>query len=389
MARQKQKTGHIDWIILLSAAGLMLFSVAFVYSASASFADVKFGSSEKLFWSHGIRVLVGLAVTILFAKIDYHVWQRYSKAILTIAVGFLVYVLIAGTTIKGATRWVDIGVINFQPSEFAKFALGIHLAAMLATRQDYIKNFRYGFLPLLFWICIVCGLIALQPNLSTASVIFLISMVVIFVGNANVLHLASIGTLGFMAAIAYGFSAEYRMNRIMAFFGENGSKAADAVNYQLQQALLAFGSGGIVGVGPGQSRQRDWFLPESYGDFIFSIVGEEYGYIGVLLILGAFSIILWRGIVTAHRAPDYFGRFLAAGITFTLGIYAFINAGVTCGLLPTTGLPMPFISYGGTAILFSAAALGILLNVSAHTGIYPKTAPVATQGQPSIPAKRS
>jgi cell division protein FtsW len=369
---KKLQTGHIDWIILLSAAGLMLFSVAFVYSASASFADVRFGSSEKLFWSHGIRVLFGLLVTILFAKIDYHVWQRYSKTILVVAVGFLLYVLAAGTTIKGATRWVDIGFINFQPSELAKFALVIHLAAMLTERQEYIKNFRYGFLPMLLWICIVCGLIALQPNLSTASVIFLISMLVIFIGNANILHLLGIGSLGFAAAVAYGLSAQYRLNRLMAFFGVEGNRTADAVNYQLDQALLAFGSGGLFGVGPGQSRQRDWFLPESYGDFIFSIVGEEYGYIGVLLILGAFCVILWRGFVTARRAPDDFGRFLAAGITFTVGIYTFINAGVTCGLLPTTGLPMPFISYGGTAILFSAAALGILLNISAQAGVYPR-----------------
>ncbi len=350
----------------------MLFSVAFVYSASASFATAKFGSSEKLFWSHGIRVLLGLVVTLVFAKIDYHIWQRYSKSILVVSVGFLLYVLVAGTTIKGATRWVDIGFISFQPSELAKFALVIHLSAMLADRQEYVKNFRYGFLPMLMWICLVCGLIAAQPNLSTASVIFLISMLVIFVGNANVLHLLGIGGLGFAAAIAYGLSAEYRLNRLMAFFGVKGNAAAEAVGYQLQQALLAFGSGGFFGVGPGQSRQRDWFLPESYGDFIFSIVGEEYGYLGVMFILAAFGVILWRGVVVAGKAPDSFGRFLASGITFTLGIYALINAGVTCGLLPTTGLPMPFISYGGTAILFSAAALGILLNISAQAGVYPR-----------------
>lgn len=353
----------------------MLFSVAFVYSASASFSTARFGSSEKLFWSHGIRVLLGLAVTIIFAKIDYHIWQRYSKSLLMVSIGFLLYVLVAGVTIKGATRWVDIGIINFQPSELAKFGLVIHLAAMLAERQEYIKNFRYGFLPMLLWIGMVCGLIAAQPNLSTASVIFLISMLVIFVGNANVLHLMAIGGLGFAAAVGYGLSAQYRLNRLMAFFGVEGNSTAEAVGYQLKQALLAFGSGGVFGVGPGQSRQRDWFLPESYGDFIFSIVGEEYGFLGVALILGAFGVILWRGVIVAGKAPDDFGKFLSAGITFTLGIYAFINAGVTCGLLPTTGLPMPFISYGGTAILFSAAALGILLNISAQAGVYPRKQP--------------
>jgi cell division protein FtsW len=142
------------------------------------------------------------------------------------------------------------------------------------------------------------------------------------------------------------------------------------VRYQLDQALIAFGNGGITGVGPGQSRQRDWFLPESYGDFIFSIVGEEYGYIGVTLLVLCFVMIMWRGYTSARKAPDAFGRILAGGITTTLAIYAFVNAGVTCGLLPTTGLPMPFISYGGSSVFFSAIAVGILLNISSHAGVY-------------------
>jgi len=151
----------------------------------------------------------------------------------------------------------------------------------------------------------------------------------------------------------------------------------EAVKYQLDQALIAFGNGGITGVGPGQSRQRDWFLPESYGDFIFSIVGEEYGFLGIALLVGAFVLIMWRGYAVARKAPDSFGRLLAAGITTTLAIYAFVNAGVTCGILPTTGLPMPFISYGGSSVFFSAIAVGVLLNISSQAGVYRRQRAVA------------
>lgn len=369
----EQKTGHIDWILMLSAVGLMLFSVAFVYSASSSFADVKFGSSEDLFWKHAKKVMLGLVITIVFAKIDYIRWQQYSKLIASAAVCCLIYVLVGGTHIKGATRWINIGFLSFQPSEFAKFALVLHIAALLAQTQSYIKNFRFGFLPIFLWICLICGLIAVQPNFSTATLIFVISIMLVFIGNGSLKHLFWVGISGIGAGMMYAFSAEYRLNRILAFFGKGDvGEAGEAVKYQLQQAILAFGSGGIFGVGPGNSRQRDWFLPESYGDFIFSIIGEEYGFLGASLILATFAIIVWRGIVIARHAPDEFGRFLAAGITITFGLYAFANAGVTCGILPTTGVPMPFISYGGTAILFSAAALGVLLNISAQAGVYPR-----------------
>jgi cell division protein FtsW len=367
------KRNHIDWILFLAVAGLMLFSVAFVYSASAYFADVKFGSTEKLFVNHTIRVALGFVLMIVFARIDYHLWEKYSKFLLYAALASLVFVLVGGMVIKGARRWINIGFLNFQPSELAKFALVMHLAAMLAEKKPYIKDFYRSFLPMMFWIGAVCFLIALQPNFSTASVIFGLSVLLMFIGNANVLYLMGILGAGIVGGGLYALRAQYRLERLQAFpqqfAGDFTESALRSMNYQLQQAILAFGNGGLLGVGPGQSRQRDWFLPESYGDFIFSIIGEEYGYVGVLLIIACFSVILWRGFKIARAAQDDFGRYLAAGITLTFGLYAVINMGVTSGLLPTTGLPLPFISYGGTAILFSTTALGILLNISAHTDI--------------------
>ncbi len=360
--------GHIDWLILLPVAGLLMFSVAFVYSASSSFAAVKFGSSEQLFWNHAIRVLLGIVIMIGVAKVDYRFWERTSATVLLIAIGFLVLVLITGAEIKGASRWIHLGPINFQPSELAKYALVLHVAVLLSARRNSNRDWRSMVLPVLGWTLPVLVLIALQPNLSTTAVIFFIVLSMMFLGDVRTIHLAAIIGTGLAVGGLFAVSASYRMQRLLAFFGP--ANVEDGATYQLDQALIAFGNGGITGVGPGQSRQRDWFLPESYGDFIFSIVGEEYGYLGGTLLILCFVLIVWRGFTTARKAPDAFGRLLAGGITTTLGLYAFVNAGVTCGILPTTGLPMPFISYGGSSVFFSTIAVGILLNISSHAGVY-------------------
>ncbi|MCO6465752.1 MAG: putative lipid II flippase FtsW [Bradyrhizobiaceae bacterium] len=365
---QQPEQGHIDWFILLPVAALLMFSVAFVYSASATFAAVKFGSSEQMFWNHAIRVLLGIALMIGVAKLDYRFWERTSTSILLVAIGFLALVLLTGTQIKGAARWVHLGPINFQPSELAKYALVLHCAVLLSTVKDKTRNWKSTVLPVMAWTAPVCLLIALQPNLSTASVVLFVVITMMFLGDVRPIHLGVILAIGLVAGSIYAVSAEYRLQRLLAFIGS--SQADAAVVHQSNQALIAFGNGGITGLGPGQSRQRDWFLPESYGDFIFSIVGEEYGFIGITLIILCFVLIMWRGYMVARKAPDPFGRLVAGGITTTIAIYAFVNAGVTCGLLPTTGLPMPFISYGGSSVLFSTIAIGVLLNVSAHAGVY-------------------
>lgn len=188
------------------------------------------------------------------------------------------------------------------------------------------------------------------------------------------------GALGLIVGAVATLGASYRVQRLLAFI-DDSSGPMSAVKYQSYQALIAFGNGGVFGVGPGRSQQREGFLPEPYGDFIFSIVGEEYGYLGVLIILSVFAVILVRGVRIARRAPDDFGYYLACGITLTLACYAFVNAGVNCGLLPTTGLPMPFISYGGTSVIFSAMAVGILLNISKQATTYP--ASTASSDAPS------
>ncbi len=369
----KKNIGHIDWFILLPVIGLMLFSLAFVYSASSTIAEQKYGIAEKLFLSHGWKILAGIVVMLIVAKVDYHVWKKLSKPILLFSIFLLIVVLITGASLKGAARWINLGFFSFQPSELAKFAMVLHFAALLTVKQDYIKEFKRGFVPFMVWTLVLCALIALQPNFSTMMVVFLIAISMMFIGNTNLLHLAATAVVGILVAGVYAVSAQYRMDRITAFFGSgDATNHFNSSSYQLKQALIAIGNGGIFGVGPGQNRQSHLFLPESYGDFIFSIVGEEYGFLGLFVILAAFALIFWRGMIIAKKAPDNFGYFLAIGITITFAIFVFVNAGVNTGLLPTTGVPMPFISYGGTAVLIYGGAIGILLNISAQAGVYPK-----------------
>jgi len=216
----------------------------------------------------------------------------------------------------------------------------------------------------------VVGLVFLQPNFSTGAILLSISFMVLFVGRVKIAHLVGVAAAGLPLILVYAVSASYRWQRIMSYFTEDGGDPAG--NFQVTQAVIGLGSGGIFGVGMGMSKQRELFLPESYTDFIFAIVGEEYGFIGAVLILALFAIIMVRGMKIAKRATDDLGRFLAVGITSTITIYALINAMVTTGLLPTTGLPMPLLSYGGTTIIFTAYALGILLNISMYTRIRPR-----------------
>ncbi len=372
----KKLKGHIDWYILIPVVALMLFSIAFVYSASATIAEVRFGSSEKFLMNHLVRVLLAFVAIFVCMKIDYHRWQRFSFPIIILAFISLIAVFVVGTKINNAYRWLYIGPLNFQPSELAKFALVLHISSLLAARQELIKDFKLGLMPILLWIVSACALIALQPNFSTATLIFVITLMLLFIGNTNAWHLVllSLGTI--FIGLAYAMMAPYRRYRIFSFFGIDSplsaSASADPENYQAQQAVLAFGNGGIFGVGPGESRQSHLFLPESFGDFIFSIIGEEYGLVGTTIIILVFAFILFRGLKIARNAPDLFGYFLSSGIIITISLYAFVSAAVNCGLLPTTGLPMPFVSYGGTAVIFYGVAIGILLNISAQSGVFPR-----------------
>jgi cell division protein FtsW len=365
------KKNHIDLPTLTCVLLLMVLSLGVVYSASSTRAFDKTGSSETMMVKHGAKILLGFAAIFWLMKVDYKKYKKYTKPVLIGSALLLLLTLALGGEVKGASRWLRFGGLGFQPSELAKYALIFHLCTLIAQKKERIADFKTGFVPMMVWIGIISVLVLVQPNFSSGAMILALSLVMVFVGRARVSHVA----LTFLALlpplVLYMISAPYRMKRIMGFIGFADDGGA-TVNHQVWQGIIGFGNGGIFGVGIGQSKQRDYFLPESYGDFVFSIVGEEYGLVGTLGMLALYLIIMRRGMRIAKYAEDDFGRLLAVGITSSITLYALINAGVTLGLLPTTGLPMPFVSYGGSSMLFSSMAIGVLLNISSQTDLHPR-----------------
>ena len=370
---------HIDILTLIAVLTLMLLSLGIVYSASATYALAKYGESEKMLLSHAIKVLLGMVGIFIGMGIDYHKLQRLTKLAVIGAIGLLLVTLILGGEAKGATRWLRYSSIGIQPSEFAKYALLFHLCTLIAVKGELMRDFKHGFVPMMVWIGAVTGLVLLQPNFSMGAMIFVLSMLLLYIGRAKFSHLSLTFAVLVPLLALYMLSAEYRRARLMAFFSGTSS-ATGRGHYQLWQGILGFGNGGIFGVGPGESKQRDFFLPESYGDFVFSIVGEEYGFIGTMFFMILFLTIMLRGFKIAKHAGDVFGRNLAIAITCAITLYALINAGVTLGLFPTTGLPMPFVSYGGSSMVFSSCAIGVLLNISSQTDLHPRARQVPVIG---------
>ncbi len=366
----RTQKNHIDLPTLIAVLTLMVLSLGVVYSASATWALQKFGESDRLLNSHALKILVGIAALFFGVTVDYKKYRKLTKVALIGAVGLLLLTLFLGGETKGAARWLRFGGMGLQPSEFAKFALLFHLCTMIAVKQELVRDFKRGYLPMMIWIGATSVLVLLQPNFSTGAMIILMSLVMLFISRAKFTHLFFTALSILPLLLGYLVSAPYRMARIRSFL--EGRSDPGSMNYQLWQGIIGFGSGGLLGVGPGESKQRDLFLPESYGDFVFSIVGEEYGFLGTMFFLGLFLLIMLRGFKIAKHARDEYGRLLAIGITSTLSLYALVNAGVTLGLLPTTGLPMPFVSYGGSSLVFSCFAIGVLLNISAQTDLHPR-----------------
>ncbi len=364
---------HIDRIILFVVLILMVVSTFVVYSASSTWAMQKMQSSSGLVNKHIVKIFIGLVVMFFAINIDYKKYKPLTKWVLIFSLLLLVMTRLTGGEVKGAARWLSLGGFSMQPSEIAKFALLFHLAFLLSNKREKLADFKTGFMPLMIWIGSVVVLVMIQPNFSAGALMLILGMILVFVGGARMKHvLLSLSAL-IPALLVYMVSAPYRMKRILSFVGYGGDETVTSTaNYQLLQGIIGFGNGGIFGVGMGQSKQRDLFLPESYSDFIFSIVGEEYGLIGTMIFMFLFLTILLRGLKIARCAPDDFGKYLAIGITSTVVVYALGNALVTLGLAPTTGLPMPFVSYGGTAIIFSSFAIGVLLNISSQTDLHPR-----------------
>lgn len=360
---------HIDAPLLFAVLTLMSLSLAVVYSASATWAQYTFGQSEYLLNSHAFKIMLGVMAMFVGMSVKYRVYRKLTKPAIALSVALLIITLLAGGEVKGASRWLHFGSFGFQPSEFAKFALLFHLCTLIVVKGDLIRDLKRGYIPMMVWIGAVAILILLQPNFSTGSMVILLSFTLLFLSRVRFRHLLATMCVALLLLALVAVMKPHVTQRFESFVvgDENGRP-----NYQLWQGIIGFGNGGVFGVGLGESKQRDFFLPESYGDFVFSIVGEEYGFLGTMLFLALYLSIMVRGYKIAKFARDEYGYYLAIAITSTITLYALVNAGVTLGVLPTTGLPMPFVSYGGSSILFSAFAFGVLLNISAYTDLHPR-----------------
>ncbi|MCU7497107.1 MAG: cell division protein FtsW [Ignavibacteria bacterium] len=360
---------YLSRIFYIAILALIIVGSALVLSASSAYSALRFHDNlYRLFSAHIIRVVIAIFSLVLFSVIPYELYRVYSKKIIIGVAGLLVLTLFIAPNVKGAGRWINLGLFSFQPSEIAKFFLIVHLAYLIEAKGDELQDYKNGFKYPLVWIIIIAGLIFVQPNVSTSLVVSTIAFTLLFIGGAKISHIVSTVGLAGIAAFCFMMMFHHSRQRILTFFHSFGS--GSEINLQVAQAKIALGSGGFLGLGLGQSRQSNLFLPEAYGDFIFSIMGEELGFLGVVVILLIYLVIFFAGIIIAKNAKDKFGQLLAFGISFTIIISAFINAAVVTGIFPTTGIPLPFISYGGTSIIFMCGAAGVIVNIAVKSHKY-------------------
>ena len=359
----KSKTQNIDGFIITLVFFLLAVGSLVVFSSTSRFSELKHSSPMYLFGWHVFKVFAGVLIMILFINIDYRIFARYSRYIALSA--FILLVLVLLLTEGSVKRRFYIGALSFQPSEFARFALIVYIAKLLEEKQSYIKNYQFGFLPVFVIITVFAVLIALEPSVSMAFVVFATGVLMMFVAGVKFSHLVLTLIPVSLVSLFYVFRS-YRLLRILAFLGFPG--VPGEVKFQALQALIGLGNGGIFGVGPGHSKQSYLFLPHAYDDYIFAIIGEEYGFIGAMVVLIAFVILAYRGFKISLMCTDNFGRFLSAGVTISIFITAIFHIGVVVGILPPTGIPLPFVSYGGSAMMVNCLATGVLLNISKQTG---------------------
>lgn len=354
------------WIaLLLVVIGLVGFGTVMVYSASSGLAQFRFDSGLFFLKRWAIRMAISLTVMAIIIRIDYRIWRKMARFFLAVGFFCLLVVLILKLfgigKVRGAYRWIPLPGGQFQPADLMRVVLVIYLADSLVRRQEVIKNFKTGFLPHAVVIGIAMSMILMQPDLGTSLAIGLTCALMLYLGGVRLQHLLAISAslLPFLYLIVFVFG--YRRERVITFL----FPAEDVQNtgYHVAQSLLALGSGGLWGTGLGLGQQKYFFLPEPHTDFVFSIVGEELGLLGTMLVLILFLIFGRLGFRIARTAPDAFGFMLASGITCMILVYAWINMGVATGLLPATGLPLPFISYGGSSLMFTLAATGLLVSI--------------------------
>ncbi len=354
-----------DKVLFLATLLLVLASVVMVYSASAAMAEFRFGNSHLFLVKQGMWAALGVALMAVIMRVDYRVWRQpvIIWAVLGCAVLLLAAVLFRAP-INGTRRWFGIAGFGIQPSEIAKLAMIFFTAALLERRMQQVNDLRETLMPMAVVMVVLGGLILLEPDFGTAACLVATAGLMLFSAGLSLRYVALAAGTGLMAGATLIVMSPYRWKRIIAFlFPEEDPLGA---GFQLMQSLIAVGSGGVSGRGLMGGVQKLFFLPEPHTDFIYAVIAEELGLIGATLTLAAFAVITWRGLRVASRAPDRFGSFLAVGLTGMVAVQAFINLSVVLGLVPTKGIPLPFVSSGGSSLLINLVGMGILLNVSQH-----------------------
>ncbi|MGE5550683.1 MAG: putative lipid II flippase FtsW [Bacteroidota bacterium] len=360
MATLRRRTP--DLMLLLAVLSLLGLGLVMVASAS-TIRGLQKGNDAFYFTKHQL-IYAGLGLIGMFSamNVDYHQWRRFTVPAMIAAPVLLVLVLVLGEKTLGARRWISLGFVNIQSSEFAKLALIMVVAHYLAELGDGVRHFGTGVLVPLLFTGLLAALIMAEPNLGTTLVICAVAFSLIFAAGARLWHLGILASVAVVVLAVYAMSAPYRLKRLTTF--GNPFKDPQGAGYQVIQSLYALGSGGPFGVGIGRSRQKFSYLPEAHTDYIFSIIGEEMGLIGTLFVLVLFFFVVWRGLRAALAAKDLYGTLLAVGITSLIGFQAILNIGVVTSTLPVTGITLPLLSSGGSSLIVSLVALGILLNIS-------------------------
>lgn len=343
---------------------LVVFGVVMVYSASSFKAQEYFNDSHHFLLNHIIRVTVGFTAMFVAMKIDYHIWLKISPLLLLLTFGTLIFLLVGPNVekIRGSLRWITMGKFQFQPSDFARLALILFLSSSLGKEEFKIRSPQKSFIIYMSIIALIAIPVLLQPDVGTAALIIFIAVILLFLAGIKLRYLFLLGFTSIPLFTTYLMHDGYQKSRIVEFLSSiQGKKLV----WQIQQSLIALGNGGIFGLGLGGSKQKYHFLPDPFTDFIFAIIGEEFGVIGTVLILFLFTVLIRRGFKIAQNAPDTQGKLLAVGVVLNIAVYAFTNAGVVVNLLPITGIPMPFLSFGGTALMVNLFGVGLLLNISA------------------------
>jgi cell division protein FtsW len=346
---------------VLGVAALLLLGMLMVYSASQLSVpgDPGYWFRKQLVWA-----ALGIVALVLTARLDYHWWQRVSLRGMLLALTLLVVVLKVGHTTYGAQRWLSVGLFSFQPSELAKLALVIYVADWLAGKGERVASFAHGLVPFALVTGVVLALVLMQNDMGTAIIIALLAFAMFYAAGANVLQLAPTLALGGVALAALVARSGFRRARVDALLHPLPPGCADPASYQVCQGLISLGSGGVFGRGLGDSVQKAGYLPNPFTDSIFAVIGEELGLVGCALVVALFAALAYRGFRVGRRAPDAYGALLACGITSWLVAQALVNVGSVVDATPFTGVPLPFVSFGGSSLVVSLAAVGILLNIS-------------------------